>query len=289
MSEKSVAQIRKNMEEKSLEELLRIWQENDREQWSEKAFEAIKQLLLERGETLPDQKKVLNENQVQEIKEEAQTPEKTVADMKKDLRSWGFGLIAIGVISIVLKFLDPVWGGVLIVIGVLTLLIQRRTMFITIGICLLLAGIMNIGSGSGEFGGWTIFGILQIYWGIQEIRKFWKYGPTAAKMAEGKLRMQPEKPVNEITIHAARKPFLRFDEKWNIRLSHDTLELSYPKKGQKFQIHRQQAPSIVKFSGQWSSFHNTVFDVGSKKLKLFLKNDDLDLLESWIAKQRGQT
>jgi hypothetical protein len=67
MIEKQVVQIRNNMEKKNTEELLRIWKENDREQWSDEAFEAIKQLLLDRGETLPDQNKIL---QVQEDKED---------------------------------------------------------------------------------------------------------------------------------------------------------------------------------------------------------------------------
>ena len=109
----------------------------------------------------------------------ASQKEWTAADMKKDLRGWGFGLIVLGVVSFVLAgFLDPVWGGLLIVIGVLALLIQRRGMFIVIGIGLLLAGIMNIIPVAGEFQVfWAIFGFLQLYWGVQEIRKFRKYAP----------------------------------------------------------------------------------------------------------------
>ncbi len=100
--------------------------------------------------------------------------EKKVIDIKKELISWGYGLIIIGIISIVLAdFLDPIWGGILIVLGILTLIIQQRGMFIVIGIGLLLAGIMNIIG--GEFGGWTVFGFFQLYWGAQEISKFWKY------------------------------------------------------------------------------------------------------------------
>lgn len=139
--------------------------------------------LFYKGETLPDQKEALKEKQVQEIKEEAQTPERIAADMKKDLLGWGFGLIAIGIIHIVVRFLDPGWGKVLIVLGVLTLLIRRRSMFIVIGIGLLLVGIMNIAAGG--FGGWaifwTIFGFLQLYWGVQEIRKFWKYASSSKR------------------------------------------------------------------------------------------------------------
>lgn len=92
--------------------------------------------------------------------------------LKKDLRGWGGGLIIMGIISFLLSgFLDPIWGGILIAIGVATLIIQQRGMFIIIGIGLVLAGIMNISAG----GGWKIFGFLQIYWGVQEIRKFNKY------------------------------------------------------------------------------------------------------------------
>ena len=108
----------------------------------------------------------------------AETPQpgKPAVDMTTDLYNWGFGLIAAGIISIVLsEVLDPIWGGILILTGVLTLLIKRRAMFIVIGITLLLAGIANAsGSGFG-FGFWTVFGYLQFYYGIHEIRKFWKY------------------------------------------------------------------------------------------------------------------
>jgi len=100
------------------------------------------------------------------------------AEMKSDLRSWGFGLAGIGIISIVFSgFLDPVWGGILIVLGVLCFLIKRRGMYIAIGTGLMLAGIMNIFS--GEFGGWTIFGVFQIGFGIYEVRKFWKYASVS--------------------------------------------------------------------------------------------------------------
>jgi len=47
-------------------------------------------------------------------------------------------------------------------------------MYIVIGTALILAGIMNI-LFTG-FGGWTIFGVFQIGFGIYQIRKFWKYG-----------------------------------------------------------------------------------------------------------------
>ena len=108
----------------------------------------------------------------------------TVDDMEKDLQGWGFGLLAIGAISIFTSFLDPVWGGILIAIDILTLLVQRRGMFIVIGIGLLLAGVMNITSSlisinAGEGGCfdifWIVFGVLQLLWGVNELLKFGRY------------------------------------------------------------------------------------------------------------------
>ena len=106
---------------------------------------------------------------------EAAEPEALGAEMKRDIRGWGFGLIVIGVIHIVfLESLDPIWGGILIAIGVSCLLIIRRGMYIVIGIGIMLAGIMNILF--TQFGGWTIFGVFQIGFGIYQIHKFRKYG-----------------------------------------------------------------------------------------------------------------
>ena len=47
--------IRSQMEAKSNEELLGIWQENDRREWRPEAFEAISQVLQARGIVLPSQ------------------------------------------------------------------------------------------------------------------------------------------------------------------------------------------------------------------------------------------
>lgn len=52
MDEKLIEQIRENIKSKSTEELLKIWKENDREQYSEEAFEAVKQILEERKRTV---------------------------------------------------------------------------------------------------------------------------------------------------------------------------------------------------------------------------------------------
>jgi len=101
--------------------------------------------------------------------------------MKRDLRLWGIALIVLGVIHFAAaRFLDPVWGGIIIVIGILNLCIHRRGMYIVNGSALLLVGIMNILSSipTGSIG-WIIFGLLQLWWGATEIRKFSKYAPLS--------------------------------------------------------------------------------------------------------------
>jgi hypothetical protein len=55
MDRKMVEDIRKNWANKSSEELVQIWKENDHERWSDSAFEAVKQILAERVVELPPQ------------------------------------------------------------------------------------------------------------------------------------------------------------------------------------------------------------------------------------------
>lgn len=56
MNKKSIKRIRQSMEAKSTEELLKIWEEMDTEQWSPEAFDVVKQLLEERGATFTAKK-----------------------------------------------------------------------------------------------------------------------------------------------------------------------------------------------------------------------------------------
>lgn len=55
MNEKRIEALKTNHAETSNQELLAIWNENDRENYTEEAFEAIKQVLQERGVPVPTQ------------------------------------------------------------------------------------------------------------------------------------------------------------------------------------------------------------------------------------------
>jgi len=107
-------------------------------------------------------------------------PNKSVGEMKRDLRIWGSVLVAIGVFGILLSgFLDPVWGhsaGDLR--GRQRWEFRSGVMFIPLGMALLFAGLINLSAGG--FGVESIFGLLMVVLGAQEIRTIRIYAPTSA-------------------------------------------------------------------------------------------------------------
>lgn len=85
--------------------------------------------------------------------------------LEQSLKSWGIGLITMGVISIVFtEVFSQIWGAVLIILGILSLTIPKRGMQLAIGCSIILAGLLNILLPGLIL--WTAFGFLQIYWGI---------------------------------------------------------------------------------------------------------------------------
>ena len=100
--------------------------------------------------------------------------------MKGDIRGWGIALIIMGIIQIFVPLLDTTWGGVLIAIGVLELFVQHRALFIVNGIVIIIAGIMNLVVAIDEGSRLFIFSVFQFIWGVNEIRKFFKYRSAAA-------------------------------------------------------------------------------------------------------------
>jgi hypothetical protein len=85
-----------------------------------------------------------------------------------------------GVLSIALpQTFDPVWGVIIIVLGIINLIVRERGMYIANGIALIFIGIINtIGtlmeSSSSTFFG--VYGVLQVIWGVRELVKYGKYG-----------------------------------------------------------------------------------------------------------------
>ena len=57
MGQKYMSELRERFEQKSSDDLREIWIVNDRDQWAGSTFEVIRQILIDRGEEIPLQKK----------------------------------------------------------------------------------------------------------------------------------------------------------------------------------------------------------------------------------------
>jgi hypothetical protein len=167
MDDKRTAEIKVRWEQQDTQELLDIWTANDRDAYSEELFESIRQILSDRNVDIPPQSI--------KIPEAPLTPAQTKQELKNELKKWGFGLVVTGALSIFMpEFLNPVWGALLILLGILSFVIRKCGMFIVIGCGLLLVGLMNIFAGIESIG-WSVFGVLQIIWAIQEFRRYARY------------------------------------------------------------------------------------------------------------------
>ncbi len=98
----------------------------------------------------------------------------SMEDVKDDLRNTGIGQIMIGVLSFFLsQIFDSVWGVVLVGLGIINLFVKNRIMFIVNGIVLIAVGIFNIINVINSINGsWFLYGVLQIFWGFAEIKKY---------------------------------------------------------------------------------------------------------------------
>lgn len=92
--------------------------------------------------------------------------------MKKDIRSWGFWLVGIGVVSLVLSFLlDPSWGLMLMVVGFSSFYFCESAMFVVYGSILAWAAISNLMAGPA----WAVFAVFQGIIAFKVFRQFRKW------------------------------------------------------------------------------------------------------------------
>lgn len=113
---------------------------------------------------------------ISEIKKSPK-PEVTAERMKSDLKKWGYGLIGFGALHIVLaSVLDPIWGVILIILGLCNLFMEHRVMFLLDGLAIMTAAIFNgIAVTEADIPAFNLLIIMQFVWGILEIRKFKLY------------------------------------------------------------------------------------------------------------------
>ena len=102
-------------------------------------------------------------------------------DIDKYVRNSGIALIILGLLHFLIpQYLMFSFGAILIFLGVFALIFRVKAMLIIFGILLIFIGLWNlvITGLAGATGFWLILGILQIYWGIKEIRMFYKIKNT---------------------------------------------------------------------------------------------------------------
>jgi len=123
MSQRLVNEIRNHFESKSTEELLEIWQQNDRDAYSDAAFVAIEQILSERNTTIPTQPAY--------VPKPPQEPEWDVSDIKKKrlLYLICFVLHFIGYIIMIVFGLSGEAGRVQAVGGYITVIFGMAFLF----------------------------------------------------------------------------------------------------------------------------------------------------------------
>lgn len=84
--------------------------------------------------------------------------------LEKEIKSEGKSMIIVGVIQIIsLGFLDPLWGIMLIIVGVLCFIIVSRVMLVISSLIVLIAGAFNFFVG----GLWSLFAIFQLVIGFK--------------------------------------------------------------------------------------------------------------------------
>lgn len=88
MDEFGTSKIKKSLSERSDEELLQIWAENNFYEWRPEAFEAIREILAERGVGLPEQQDLSLKEA--EKNYEAKKSEIREIENKKDLVVYGW-------------------------------------------------------------------------------------------------------------------------------------------------------------------------------------------------------
>ena len=118
---------------------------------------------------------IKNTYQISEIRKSPK-PEVTYKKMKLELKKWGFGLMGFGALHIVLaSVLNPVWGVILIIVGICNILIPHRALFLVNGFAIMTAAVFNMAAMEKDAGAFGMLIIMQFVWGIFEIRKFKLY------------------------------------------------------------------------------------------------------------------
>lgn len=231
---------------RSTQELLAIWQTKGTpdETITEEGFEAIRQILVERGIDAPNQEPSKSLLEVKSLDFEVLQNASNYKLLRKKLKSAGIGDIIWGIIAIALGIVfmeDYSINAILVLIGLFLLVVgiwlisaPRPTAMIMDSISLLIVGVWNIlitlyninlNSSNSSFYFFGVLGVLQIIGGFQSFGLY-KSGSLINKPSDETLR-QIDDLAKTITKANAEEQhdiikFETFDGFWKVRLSQDS-------------------------------------------------------------------
>lgn len=105
----------------------------------------------------------------------------------------GIALIVLGILHLIIPYLDIFWGILIIVAGISALIYRGKGIILMVGILLVLVGFLNIFSTILDFesgGLWLIFGGFQIYWGIGEILRYNRTKENPEYVVKNKIKKE---------------------------------------------------------------------------------------------------
>ncbi|TAK34853.1 MAG: hypothetical protein EPO21_08225 [Chloroflexota bacterium] len=123
----------------------------------------------------------------------------TVHQMRKEIGSWGKWLMGVGIVSLVLNnFLDPTWGIVLILAGLLSFKIKEPCLLIVYGCTLVWAAILNIASASPSVAG--VMGV-QLILAFTVFSRYPRYDRAFRKYAAAVVAEGQSTPMSPYAAH----------------------------------------------------------------------------------------
>lgn len=136
---------------------------------------------------------------------------KDIVQMYKNIRAWTTTSLILGALSVFSGgTLDPVWGVMMVIVGIFSWRIQIPAMFVLYGVLMACAALMNgLAAITGAASGWLVIGaILQTFWSVSLFSLFRKYRrlPLQALFEAGTwpAGVRPPQDAAAITKHFAR-------------------------------------------------------------------------------------
>jgi hypothetical protein len=100
--------------------------------------------------------------------------------MQREIRSWGWWLLALGVIHLVVNgFLSAPWGVLLVLVGASSFYFREAPMFVIYGFTLLWAALSNFLGGEIT---WIFLSLFQIYLAIRIFVQFFRFRRAQASL-----------------------------------------------------------------------------------------------------------